>query len=102
VRGTGRASTYERHESIIRIHIKPAFGRVGLRILARRTCGLHGEKLDARLAPATVRKIHSTLHKSLSQAVSDGLVPRNAAAIKAPRPVPKEMHPFSPMRLARS
>ena len=38
----------------------------------------------AGLAPATVRKIHSTLHKALSQAVSDGLVPRNAAAEGAP------------------
>jgi integrase len=58
--------------------------------------GLHREKLDADLAPATVRKIHSTLHKALSQAVSDGLVPRNAAAVKAPRPAPKEMRPLSP------
>ena len=26
----------------------------------------------------------------------DGLIPRNAAAIKAPRPAPEEMHPLSP------
>ena len=37
--------------------------------------GLYREKLDAGLTPATVRKIHSTLHKALSQAVSDGLIP---------------------------
>jgi integrase len=47
------------------------------------------------LAPATVRKIHSTLHKALSQAVADGLIPRNAADVKAPRPAPDEMHPLS-------
>ena len=41
-----------------------------------------------------VRKIHSTLHKALSGAVSDGLIPRNAADVKAPRPTPKEMHPL--------
>jgi integrase len=57
--------------------------------------GLHREKLDAGLAPATVRKIHSTLHKALSQAVSDGIVPRNAADVKAPRPTPEEMRPLS-------
>src|SRR5215208_6835913 len=34
-------------------------------------------------------------YKALSQAVSDGLVPRNAAAVKAPRPTPEEMHPLS-------
>ena len=31
---------------------------------------LYREKLDAGLTLATVRKIHSTLHKALSQAVS--------------------------------
>jgi hypothetical protein len=55
----------------------------------------------AGLAPATVRKIHSTLHKALSQAVSDGLVPRNAAAIKAPGPIQKRCIRSLPMRLAR-
>jgi integrase len=57
--------------------------------------GLIREKQDSGLAPATVRKIHSSLHKALSQAVSDGLVPRNAASVKAPRPTPEEMHPLS-------
>ena len=98
VRGTVRASTYERHESIIRMHIKPALGRIRLESLTpAHVRGLHREKLDAGLAPATVRKIHSTLHKALSQAVRDGLVPRNTAAIKAPRATPKEeMRPLSP------
>jgi integrase len=96
VRGTVRVSTYERHESIIRPHLAPALGRIKLKTLtSTHVRGLHSEKLDADLAPATVRKIHSTLHKALSQAVSDGLVPRNAAAVKAPRPAPEEMRPLS-------
>ena len=96
VRGTVRMSTYERHEGIIRTHLKPALGRIKVKNLTpTHVRGLHGEKLGAGLAPATVRKIHSTLHKALSQAVSDGLIPRNAAAIKAPRPDPEEMHPLS-------
>src|SRR5919107_2001250 len=96
VRGTVRPSTFERHEGIIRLHIKPSLGRVGLKKLApAHVRGLHREKLDAGLAPATVRKIHSTLHKALSQAVADGLIPRNAADVKAPRPAPDEMHPLS-------
>lgn len=57
--------------------------------------GLHREKLESGLAPATVRKIHSTLHKALSQAVSDGLISRNAADVKAPRPALEEMRPLS-------
>jgi integrase len=96
VRGTVRPSTFERHEGIIRLHIKPSLGRVWLKKLTpAHVRGLHREKLDAGLAPATVGKIHSTLHKALSQAVSDGIVPRNAADVKAPRPTPEEMRPLS-------
>jgi integrase len=96
VRGTVRTSTFERHEGIIRLHIKPFLGHVGLKKLASvHVRGLHREKLDAGLATATVRKIHSTLHKALSQAVVDGLIPRNAADVKAPRPAPEEMQPLS-------
>ncbi len=96
VKGTVRGSTYERHEGIIRTHLGPTLGRVKLKSLTpTHVRGLHREKLDAGLAPATVRKIHSTLHKALSQAVSDGLLPRNAADVKAPRPTPEEMRPLS-------
>jgi integrase len=96
IRGTVRVSTYERHEGIVRTHLKPALGRIKLKNLTpAHVRSLHREKLDAGLAPATVRKIHSTLHKALSQAVSDGLVPRNPAAVKAPRPAPEEMRPLS-------
>jgi integrase len=96
VRGTVRVSTFERHEQIIRAHLALAFGRMKLKTLTpAHVRSLHREKLEEGLAPATVRKIHSTLHKALSQAVSDGLIPRNAADVKAPRPAPDEMHPLS-------
>ncbi len=91
-----RASTCERHEINIRVHIGPPLGRIKLKNLTpAHVHRLLSEKLDAGLAPATVRKIHPTLHKALSQAVSDGLIPRNAADVKAPRPAPKEMCPLS-------
>ena len=96
VRGTVRSSTYERHEQIIRTHINPPLGNMKLKNLSpAHVRGLHREKLEAELAPATVRKIHSTLHKALSQAVADGLIPRNAADVKAPRPAPEEIRPLS-------
>jgi integrase len=96
VKGTVRTSTYERNEEIVRLHIKPSLGRVGLKKLTpTHVRGLYSEKLDSGLAPATVRRIHSTLHKALSQAVSDGIVPRNAAHVKAPRPAPEEIRPLS-------
>jgi integrase len=96
LRGTVRASTCERHEVNVRVHINPILGRLRLKALTPvHVRGLYREKLDAGLAPATVRKIHSTLHMAITQAVADGLVPRNAADVEAPRPTPKEMRPLS-------
>ena len=57
--------------------------------------GLYREKLDGGLSPRSVNYIHVTLHKALSQATSDGLVQRNAAQVKAPRPQKPEIEPLS-------
>ena len=96
VRSTVRASTFERHEQLVRCHIRPALGEIKLKALTpvhvRRFIS---DKSSGALAAGTVRKIHSTLHKALSQAVSDGLIPRNAAAVQAPSPAPEEMRPLS-------
>jgi len=96
VRGTVQPSTFERHEGVIRLHIKPSLERVGLKELTpAHVRWLHCEKVDVGLTPATVRKIHSALHEALSQAVADGLIPRNAAGVKAPPPAPEEMRSLS-------
>jgi len=48
--------------------------------------GFYGEKTQSDLSPATVKKMHVVLRKALSQAVSDGLISRNAAdGVKPPR-----------------
>lgn len=92
VKSTVRASTYERHEQLVRSHIRPALGEIKLKALTpAHVRRLISEKSSGTLAAGTVRKIHSTLHKVLSQAVSDGLIPRNAAAVQAPSPAPKEI-----------
>jgi integrase len=96
VKDTVRQRTYERYESIVRVHIKPAIGRLKLKALTpAHVRALYRKKLDAGLAPRTVNYIHVTLHKALSQAVSDGLVQRNAASVKAPRPGKPEIKPLS-------
>ena len=46
--------------------------------------------------PRTVNYIHTTLHKALKDAVSDALIPRNAASVRAPRPEKPEIHPLAP------
>ena len=98
VRGTVRQRTYERYQQIVRTHIKPALGHVKLSALTpAQVRALYREKLDAGLAPRTVRYIHGTLNKALKQAAADGLIPRNAASpVKAPKPQNKEIRPLNP------
>jgi integrase len=97
-RGSVRTSTYERHEQIVRLHLKPALGRLKLsKLNPAHLQGLYRDKLDSRLSPATVQKIHAVLHKALAQALKWNMIPRNAAdAVTAPRPAPEEMHPLPP------
>src|SRR5829696_6728615 len=58
--------------------------------------GLYREKLDAGLSARSVQYVHATLHKALKQAVADGLIPCNVTdAVKAPRPVKKEIRPLN-------
>ena len=87
VKDTVRQRTYERYESIVRVHIKPALGRVKLDALTpNHVRRLYRQKLDSGLAPRTVNYIHVTLHKALKDAVSDALIPRNAASVRARDP----------------
>ena len=97
VKDTVRQRTYERYESIVRVHLKPALGRVRLDSLSpNHVRRLYRQKLDSGLAPRTVNYIHVTLHKALKDAVSDAIIPRNAASVRAPRPEKPEIHPLSP------
>src|SRR4028118_1507234 len=50
VRDTVRQRTYERYESIVRVHLDPSIGRVKLKTLTpTHVRGLHREKLDSGL-----------------------------------------------------
>jgi integrase len=86
VRGTVRQRTFERYESIVRVHLIPAIGGVKLKALTpAHVRGLYREKLDAGLAPRSVLHIHRTLSKALKQAVMDGLIPRTPPRRSSPR-----------------
>jgi integrase len=80
----------------VRVHISPTLGRVKLKNLTpAHVRSLCREKLDSGLAPRTVQYIHRTLSRALKQAVSDGLIPRNAAgSVKAPQPRSEEIRPL--------
>jgi integrase len=80
VRGSVRQSTYQRDESLCRIHIVPALGKKKLKNLnAADVQRFYRAKLDSGLSSATVHKLHVILHKALGQARRWGLVPRNVA-----------------------
>jgi integrase len=98
VSGSVRASTYDRYELAVRVHLKPALGATKLKKLTpAQVATLYQEKLAAGCAPASVNKLHVTLHKALDQAVRWHMVPRNVCeAVKAPRPASEEMKTLSP------
>ena len=87
VRGTVKETTYANYSYIVRVHISPVLGRMRLKHLTPgHVRGLYGEKFGTNLSAATVKKMHVVLRKALSQALSDGLIPRNAAdGVKLPR-----------------
>jgi integrase len=87
VKGTVKETTYANYAYITSKHISPALGHVKLKTLTpAHVRGFYGEKARTNLSAATVKKMHVVLRKALSQAVSDGLIPRNAAdGVKPPR-----------------
>ena len=97
VRDTVRRRTYEGYANMVERHITPILGRVKLNALTvAHVRGLHRERLDSGLSPRTVRYAHTTLNKALSQAVSDGLIPRNvAASVKPPQSRRAEIRPLN-------
>src|SRR5918999_4308675 len=97
VKGSVRERTWQRHEEVVRLHLKPTIGGVKLdRLNAIQVQSVYGQKLEAGLSPRSVEIIHATLHKALKQAVAWTLIPRNvAASATPPRPVGKEITPLS-------
>ncbi len=97
LRGTVRQSTFDRYEIAVRVHIKPALGRLKLTKLApSHLAGFYQDKLSAGFAPASVSKLHVALHKALDQAVKWHMISRNVAeVVKAPRPAPEEIRPLN-------
>lgn len=90
---TVKVRTYEEYESIVRCHLVPTIGKTKLgKLTPSHVRALYRSKLDAGLSPRRVQYVHITLRKALTQAVLDGLLPRNVTdAVTAPKPASKEM-----------
>jgi integrase len=96
VKGSLKPSTFESYERMIRNHIEPTLGHRKLKNLApdHVQC-FYQTKLDAGLAPGTVRLMHGILHKALEQALKWGTIPRNVCrAVTPPKPNPEEIRPL--------
>ena len=95
---TVRPTTYRRYESIVRVHIEPALGSMRLEVITpAHLRALYRSKLDSGLSARSAKYVHATLHKALSDAAADHLIPRNVAAtVKAPRGAKREINPLSP------
>jgi integrase len=97
IRGTIGKRTWERHESITRLHIKPALGRTKLATLnPLQVQSLYRAKSRSGfLAPGSVKRIHTTLHKALKQAVRWQMIPRNPCDfVDAPKGYRSEIKPL--------
>lgn len=92
VRPTVSHATWKQHEAIVRLHLAPALGRVKLSRLtvAQVRAYLHG----SRLHPQTVAHHRATLRRALADAVRDGYVSRNVAAMATPPSVPRDERPW--------
>src|SRR5215208_3059538 len=103
VRGSVKPITFESYERLVQGHIIPALGRVKLRNLSPpHLQAFYRDRLDAGLSPATVRYLHSLLHRSLKQALRWNLVQTNVAKAVDPPKIPrKTMRALSPAQ-ARS
>jgi integrase len=81
VEGSVWYTTFRDHERNVRLHLKPTIGRVLLKDLTRmHVQRLLNAKAKGGYSPRTVRYIHTTLSKALTQAVDWDLVPKNAAS----------------------
>lgn len=87
MRNTLRPNTYESYEMFIRLHINPQIGKVKLKDLTtNRIQKLYNLKIkegrvDSKggLAPRSVERIHTVLHKALEQATAERKIPYNPA-----------------------
>ena len=90
MKATIRPTTYSSYEMHVRCYLVPAFGPLRLLELTAPTINaFYGELLQGwngrpALSPATVRRIHATLHRALRDAVRWELIVRNQAGAADP------------------
>jgi len=94
-----RPRTFEMYSRCVDRHIVPTIGRKRLNALSPADVRkLLNDKTNAGLAPRTVSYVRAVLRSALSQAVRDGLLQRNVAALAKPPRIPRsEVKALSPV-----
>lgn len=71
-----RASTHQRYEAIVRVHIVPKIGGQRLaRLTAAHCTAFFAELHRGKVTPGTIRKVAEVLATALEHAVNEGLIP---------------------------
>ncbi len=88
-----RAATYSKYELYVRRHIIPAIGGLQVRTLQREDVQNMLNKQQGALVPGETRRLtRAVLKRALSDALRDGTVTRNVAALtRAPEVIKTEM-----------
>lgn len=88
-----RPRTVAEYERCIRVHLKPRIGREKLHLLQPAQVRLMEQALAEQQTPATANNAHRCLRAALNDAMREGLITRNAAAMVTPprsKPKPRE------------
>lgn len=102
-RHTVRASTFQDYVWLIRKHILPTLGRLPVQQLtAKRLQQFYGDKQAAGASPRIIQMCHQRLSQALDQAVSLGVLGRNAAlSVTTPRVETKEQMTWNQEQVRR-
>jgi integrase len=91
-----RPKTLVDYERCVRLHLKPRLGRDRLAELSPQRIRAVELAIAKELTPATAQSAHRVLSVALSAAVSDGLIPRNAAQhVTPPKVARSERQPLT-------
>ena len=93
-----KASTRQRYEIDVRVHLIPALGGIRLsRLDGDRITALYNAEQDKGLSVKSIQNLHGTLHKALQQAVKKKIIAENPcddAVLPTSDEAKEEMHPL--------
>jgi integrase len=95
---TTEPKTWVVYEYFCRLHLLPKLGHIRLvKLQPQDVRDFLSERLDAGLSPRTVKHFRDALRAALNQAMNDGFIHRNVAAmVDPPQVAPRSLDVYSP------